>query len=591
MELLYVWIEKFRNIDNKGFNFSNQYEINYNKELNDLTVDYISGGNALTENNGDLKFNDTNSFYLKDFFHPNIFNISAIIGKNSSGKSNVIDFILTAISIGNRERLTTKDRKTRKGEKQDPTPNYVLIFKKDGKPYFFGRTSQNNIMNSFINCNGLQIENVKPDSEMDTMFYSNVADNKEYIFDGSSVYNFSFDSTNKLQSNKIRFALSDLFSETWQRVNPENHENKKVRFVFNPIAFVQLERGSDNDAKIQGILKRYRKAIYEESTSNFNRFTYAVVINLFSFIRLNNHVDTSFLENISIIGDDGIAEPIASLNRKLMDFLSEFDRVSPLEGIDEHDFNLYRALISNLRGSRLQFGSVEKFSNSILVDFNDDFMSAIKGKLDIFNSPSLISHDWSRLSSGMRAYLNLFSQLYYVADQIRDSAKSLLICIDEGDLYLHPEWQKNFLDDLIWFIPAVFGTSKIQVILTSHSPFLISDLPKESVILLDDNCDPSRQLNEESSFGANIHQLFTQQFFLKGGSIGQFAKAKITTLLQEIRTMQDDDIDIYQRKIEMIGEPILRFRLEDKLKERLKELSNETQIQWHEQQILKLRRP
>lgn len=582
MELLYVWIDKFRNIDNKGFNFSNQYEIIYNKESNDLTVDFISGGNALIEDQGDLKFWETNKFYLKDFFHPNIFNISAIIGKNSSGKSNVIDFILTAISIGNRERLTSKR------DRQDPTPNYVLIFKKDGKPHFFGRTSQNNINNSFINCNGLRIDNVRPDFELDTMFYSNVADNKDYIFEGSSVYNFSFESTNKLQSNKIRFALSDLFGETWQRVNPENHENNQVRFVFNPNAFIQLENRSDNNVKIKGILKRYRKAIYEESTSNYNRFTYALAINLFSFLRLNNLVNTSFLESISIVGADGIAEPIATLNRKIINFLNEFDRVSQLDQIDESDFNLYRALIADLQGARFDFGSVEKFSNSILVDFNNEFKSAIEGKHDIFNSSSLISHDWSRLSSGMRAYLNLFSQLYYVADQIRDSPKGLLICIDEGDLYLHPEWQKNFLNDLIWFIPTVFGTSKIQVILTSHSPFLISDLPKESVLLIDDDSNPTRQLNEESSFGANIHQLFAKQFFLKGGSIGQFAKTKITTLLQEIKTIEDDDIEIYQKKIEMIGEPVLRFRLEDEFKQRLKQLSNETQIRWHEQQISKL---
>lgn len=576
MELLYVWIENFRNIDDKGFNFSNQYEINYDKTSNDLTIRLINNDNALIAEDNSLKFKDYGEHYLKDFFDPKIHNISAIIGKNSSGKSNVIDFILTSISKNNRNRLNT---------------NYVLIFKKDDRPFFWGKTEDHDLLNSSIKSLGLSLEKMDPYRSWNTIFYSNVADNKDYIFEGSSVFNFSYTAMNNLQSNKIKFVASDLFGETWARVNPENHADKKIRFIFNPIAFNQLENSQIENTKINGILKRYRKAIYVESSSNYNRFKYSLAVNLFSFLIINDIDVSSLLDNVQIVGQDGIAETIASLNPKIVHFLNNFNDFSQLDGLTESEYNLYKGLVIDLQETRYGLGNVERYSNSILVDFNDEFMGIIEGKHNVFNNPSLISHDWSRLSSGMRAYLNLFSQLYYVSEQISDSTKSLLICIDEGDLYLHPEWQKNFLNDLIWFIPTVFVDPKTQVILTSHSPFLISDLPKESVILIDDNYNPLRQLNEASSFGANIHQLFTQQFFLKGGSIGQFAKEKITALLQEIKTIGDEDIDICQRKIDMIGEPVLRFRLEDELKQRLKELSNETQIRWHQQQISKLQNP
>lgn len=573
MELLYVWIENFRNIENKGFNFSNQYEVSYDKSSNDIKIQLINGDNALIIEDDNLKFRDYGIHYLKDFFDPEIHNISAIIGKNSSGKSNVIDFILTAISKNNRNRLNT---------------NYVLIFKKDNQPFFWGKTSDHDLLNSLIKSSELPLEKMDPFRSWNTIFYSNVADNKDYIFEGSSVFNFSHAATNNLQSNKIKFVASDLFTETWARVNPENHADKKIRFIFNPIAFNQLENNQPENTKINGVLKRYRKAIYVESSSNYNRFKYSLTVNLFSFLLINDVDMSSLLDNVQIVGQDGIAETIASLNPKIVTFLNEFNNFSQLDGLTESEYNLYKDLILSLQETRYDLGNIERYSNSILVDFNDDFKNIIEGKQDVFNSSSLISHDWSRLSSGMRAYLNLFSQLHYASEQIRDSAKSILICIDEGDLYLHPEWQKNFLNDLIWFIPTVFVGPKTQVILTSHSPFLISDLPKESVLLIDEDSNPTRQLSEESSFGANIHQLFAKQFFLKGGSIGQFAKTKITTLLQEIKTIRDEDIEIYQRKIEMIGEPVLRFRLEDELKERLKQLSNETQIRWHQQQILKL---
>lgn len=580
MELLYLWIEKFRNIENKGFNFSNQYEVSYNSTSNDLTINLINGDSALITENNILKFKELDNHYLNDFFNSyisdtsaDISQISAIIGKNSSGKSNVIDFILTAISRGNRDRLNT---------------NYLLLFKKSNKPFFWGRTQGSSLTISSVNSLEIALEKIDPVREWDTMFYSNVADNKDYIFDSSTVNNCSFEAMNKLQANKIRFVASDIFTDTWTKLNPDSNPEKRIRFVFNPIAFVELESSELGNDKVSGVLKRYRKAIYQESTSNYNRFKYGLAINLFSFL-VKKLVDIgNFLKSIQLVGEDGLAETIATLHPKIIHFLNVFDS-SQIEELSELDYNLYNSLIQELEVQNYNFGDVERYSNSILVDFSEDFKTLVEGKQDVFNNPSLISHDWSRLSSGMRAYLNLFSQLYHISEKIRGTSKSVLICIDEGDLYLHPEWQKNFLNDLIWFISTAFGLVKVQIILTSHSPFLISDLPKENVILLDDHCNPTRQLNGESSFGANIHHLFTKQFFLTNGSIGEFAKKKITNLLQEIKTISEEDIELYQQRIDMIGEPVLRFRLEDELKKRLKELSKEMQIRWHEQEISKLR--
>ncbi|VTR49153.1 AAA family ATPase [Sphingobacterium thalpophilum] len=575
MELIYLWIESFRNIDRQGFNFSNQYDIYYNEVTNEITVDEIGSADTLKNENGILNFGSGDQHYLKDFFHPNISNITAIIGKNSSGKSNVIDFILTAISRGNRSKLTS---------------NYVLVFKKDNQPLFFGRTKKNSLETSILSFQGTKLKKINPDDEWESMFYTNVADNKDYIFEDGSVHNFSFKTLNKLQSNKIKFVSSSIFNDTWIKLSPDNQDSKKVRFIFNPIAYTSLESQNPNDEKILGILKRYRRAIYHASTSNYNRFKYGVTINLLSFIIVNENDVSPLLEKIEIVGTEGLAEAISSLNTKVSNFLIEFNDYTNLGELLEGDFKLYQQLLRDMSANNnYNFGEVEKHVNSIIVDFNEDFMGIISGKTEIFNTQTLISHDWSQLSSGMKAYLNLFSQLFYLADQAIDKSKNLLICIDEGDLYLHPEWQRNFLNDFITFVTNIFDTTKIQVILTSHSPFLISDLPKESVLLLNEIGESTRQLIDESSFGANIHQLFTNQFFLNKGSIGLFAKTKIQTLLRDIPNMIDENVDQYRKRIEMIGEPILRYRLDEVFRKRIKELSKEKQIEWHQQQIYKLK--
>ncbi|MFV8361447.1 AAA family ATPase [Flavobacterium sp. LS1P3] len=569
-QLLFVWIEEFRNLKNVGFNFSNKFKIEYKNDSNEIDVVFLDGNNAIEVKN-EIHYFKEKDYYLDDFFkdeekkYSNISQINAIIGQNSSGKSNLIDFILTAISKGNRDRLRN---------------NYLLIFKQENQLKFFGKTKGNSLNKSVINNNNSKIQNEDVDKLWESMFYSNVADNKEYIFEGSSVHNCSFSRMSELQSNKISFVQSNYFHEVWHRLNTEDSPERKVKFGFNPVAFFRTEKESNIDYKLRGILKRYRKAIFDESGSNINRLHYSLVINLFSFLYEDSKVFSDFLDEFEL--EDDIAEPIADLNPKLIKFLTDHKLGSSL--IDENDLSKYLDLIKKISFNKIDLGKKDdKYGKNIVLEFNDVFNELINDYIHLFNIDGLFSHDWSELSSGLKAYINLFSQLFDVSEKIK--SKNVLICIDEGDLYLHPEWQKNFLNDLIWYISLIFKEKNVQLILTSHSPFLISDLPKENVILIDKKGKPDRQLNEKSSFGANIHQLYNNQFFLKNGAIGEFAKYKISKLLEQISDTKKIDVDKTTNLIKMIGEPVIRIRLEEVLKNKVQFLENEILIEWHQAQI------
>ena len=69
MELVYLWVEHCNNIKNQGFNFSPQFNCKYDEIKNELII-------------------EENKDYSSDFFGKNI-NITAIIGKNGSGKTSV----------------------------------------------------------------------------------------------------------------------------------------------------------------------------------------------------------------------------------------------------------------------------------------------------------------------------------------------------------------------------------------------------------------------------------------------------------------------------------------------------------------------
>ena len=86
LELVYLWVEGYKNIHYQGFNFSPRFHCSFNGEC--LTI----------KENIDEKGNKQ---YIENFFENNI-NITAILGKNGSGKSNLLDNIINEIIFKNK---------------------------------------------------------------------------------------------------------------------------------------------------------------------------------------------------------------------------------------------------------------------------------------------------------------------------------------------------------------------------------------------------------------------------------------------------------------------------------------------------------
>ena len=73
MELVYLWVEDYKNIQKQGFNFSPRFRCEYDEKTEKLSV---------------VDKEKTGEFYPKNFFGDNI-NVTAIVGENGSGKSNI----------------------------------------------------------------------------------------------------------------------------------------------------------------------------------------------------------------------------------------------------------------------------------------------------------------------------------------------------------------------------------------------------------------------------------------------------------------------------------------------------------------------
>lgn len=175
-------------------------------------------------------------------------------------------------------------------------------------------------------------------------------------------------------------------------------------------------------------------------------------------------------------------------------------------------------------------------------------------------------------------YKEIFERQIFSREDALQLEESALIFIDEGELYYHPEWQRRYLSTLLDIMCLSRGKSKLQIVFTTNSPFMVSDVLKEDVQYLSEN-------EEEfgNTLGQNIHKLLKKNFFMDY-TIGEYSRKLIETIIRcigdESEGCVEEGGDLYhyfddtQDKYEMIGflikqigEPVYRDKLEKMLEE------------------------
>jgi ABC-type Na+ transport system ATPase subunit NatA len=169
---------------------------------------------------------------------------------------------------------------------------------------------------------------------------------------------------------------------------------------------------------------------------------------------------------------------------------------------------------------------------------------------------------------------------------IRLPYKNISIILDEIEIYYHPDMQRALTSNILNSLENIkekgeLGIESIHIIYLTHSPFILSDIPSSNIMRL--NNGQIKEL-EQQTFGANIHDLLANDFFLKKGFMGEFAKAKITEVIEIMNDVQQkrfkkNEFNSLKQKCEnlinIVGEPILYMSLMDLFSETFKESKNE----------------
>lgn len=136
---------------------------------------------------------------------------------------------------------------------------------------------------------------------------------------------------------------------------------------------------------------------------------------------------------------------------------------------------------------------------------------------------------------------NLNSVFYSKGD--KTSYRNINLVLDEIELYYHPEYQRKFINYLLEGIKnlKIEKIKGINILFSTHSPFILSDIPNNNILRLIDGEPQEYQINEET-FGSNIYDLLDNDFFMKDGFIGEYAMYKIKEILDYVSVNEYDEI-------------------------------------------------
>lgn len=185
--------------------------------------------------------------------------------------------------------------------------------------------------------------------------------------------------------------------------------------------------------------------------------------------------------------------------------------------------------------------------------------------------------DYKQLSSGEhQKYQTISTHLYHLANLIsaqesnktsekkRLAYKYVNLIFDEIEICFHPEYQRKMVNTLLQMLTArkMNIDCAINIILVTHSPFILSDIPASNILFLKDGKQDNSK--KRISFAQNIGEMMYDSFFMEK-TIGDFAESKLKEL---IKYKQGKKSEIKSDKeamsiLNLIGDPVIRSLIEE----------------------------
>lgn len=526
MEAIAVYIKEYNNMHNKVISFSPCFSFEFKQSK--------------------IVVSKKNEFNIFNYFKSNIVNVTAIVGDNGSGKTSILNVMSDVFAY-----------------KHSTNGNFILFYDNVDRVYVLGKNEIEiicegndieikHVEDDFVCYGGQNIGNIFP---VGMCFISNVFNPSAYYYPyhdskpGDGYFNYEIAKLIKDAAMKDEPSLSNIVypyicEETKREIKfIKTHGNIAGFDIRNCI----IRNISDNIQRdFEDKIKTVKKNFFVKTESIFNKDWIEVVANK-EFYFWAKFVLNSVCAFVSIYQSEDKDKLLKQFERWLFKYWeviysnrnsSNYQDV--LVDVMKSFFNRYNNFSLNIHE---HLTAVMKLlhDNFKFIDgvYRAEHEKQVQVVFDIYEHYIALSNkgingldfSWD-MSSGERGMLSLFARLNALSDNMLFDYDNVLICIDEADVLFHPKWQQEFVYKLQNILTKIYDGKNIQIIMTSHSPIFLSDIPRKHVVLLQE----TEELNE--TFAANIFELYNNTFFLKEhnniGIMGDYSNHVIKYVLNII---------------------------------------------------------
>ena len=605
---IYMYVKEYKGLKDFEITFDSNYEIKYNRDKDMLSI------NKKFESTN----NDIENFYSIHKTNGNIDSVNLLIGKNGSGKTSILEML----------NLSKERREI----------DYMIIYKsvENNKDFII----EKNGLSKFIKIK--ESKEIKLENEL-----YKYHDDKNHI-EKIGVIKFSFKEKvksvvdrdfefhvyrSKDDIYKLNIGLEDGSKENVYnyliKMNQERNNNNFESAYLTLIIPDSYEEYALEAEKIAGIVK--------DLNSNDNIGDLVMLYNIHKNeskdIILNNYLNYLYLghilRNLTTISEKKFSKKeLNEKKNKILELLNSKSFYSEkieilLEKIAELGFLRYEYYqydkeeyeiiekISTFVEEKLKeemdiqnFKIIKKFKINCK-DENEGIIELLK-KYDSFHIPNpekkgrsvifyssfksfeFIKIEEEGLSEGEKVKLGYFSTLYSILNGEFKNKKYVTLLFDEVETYLHPEWSRRFLYELIEEL-GKYEDKKFKLIFATHSPFLIADVLAKDCIYLSKNKKGKIQAEikeDVKTFGANIIDLFKNTMFLES-TFGKFATEKIKEVIDKIEKAEKHsdikhEVDFI---IDEIGEKLISNKLKSMIKSKFENKDEEKDEEYYRKKI------
>lgn len=596
IRLHYIWFMDYLCFHNQGINFSAKYNFFYDDEANSIKI-----------------IGTKKDEYIDNFFGDNI-DVTAIVGQNGIGKTSLLRFIQC---LRNGDIIETE---------------CLIVCEKESK-IWAGRYywKNNQIAFEALSVNGLTESECRSDESENQQFPFGEDIRFIYLTEMFNMFQYesSLEGGDDLSFASVLYEQTEFGDEEKHVQNPvvryiHRTTNWQMEFLANGAEFVEqfhinypsyiyISPNYDRHALIglyMSIKRNDNNSKQEEETSTLARemlgasnnvkdeYAKAILMNIIS--SLDYHINVKNNERITIYNmieqiynskKSSTWESTYIFLRKIIDnnahnnsqSNTSNEEVSVRVHIDAEPYIEFMDYLSKILDDERLYN---KYTNEIYIPTDNmddirDFFNKYKKCIKIVD---FLSFSWG-LSSGENLLLNQYGKLihllkkdkegYYLPKDVNSDipAKNAVIMLDEAEVSFHPEWQRIYFKAMLNFIKKnICGQgTHVQLIIATHSPIILSDIPKQNTIFLkkDEDGQSTVTIEGEETFAANIFSLYRNAFFLDEAGIGAFAEDKLCKLVQEIHELfetsecpSEGNKNRVIQQINMIGGPYIRRKFE-----------------------------